>query len=344
MPEGFQSLPNLDIHTAVQTTLIIFGLIIVVFLWRGFLSIRAARRLPFFRMRRDRMVHGWRLVIIALLLIPIAFLMNSRVEPLIYRVFPPSSTPTLTPTTTLTPTISLTPTITLSPTITPTPLVSNTPTITPTPAIPFAVEALFESTVTPNPEAVFSPLTFTDGLDALYRPLEEGTVFQNPIDHMFAVFSYNNMIRGSQWTALWYRNGELVHYETIPWDGETGGLGYSDWQPDPSEWLPGVYEINIFVGMTWKRSGTFTVEGEAPTPVPSNTPTRTRVPSSTPTSTRTPRPTRTPTPVTPTRTPFVYISPTPTLTRTPWPTVTRTPVTPSITPQPTRTRTPTPSS
>jgi type VI secretion system secreted protein VgrG len=164
------------------------------------------------------------------------------------------------------------------------------------------------------------------------------------------------MVRGAQWTALWFRNGELVHYESKPWDGETGGLGYTDWQPAASEWLPGIYEVQIFVGIDWKISGNFTVEGDAPTPLPTETPTRTRIPSSTPTLTRTPRPTYTLTPVasthtprpTPTATPIPptrtpYISPTPTLTRTPWPTLTRTPVTPSITPQPTRTRTVTPS-
>jgi hypothetical protein len=157
---------------------------------------------------------------------------------------------------------------------------------------------------------------------------------------MYAVFSYDGMIRGSQWTALWYRNGGLAHYETLPWNGDTGGLGYTDWQPDPSEWLPGTYVVQIFVGSIWKVSGTFTVEGEPPTPVPSNTPTRTPLPTFTPTLTRTLRPSRTPTPIPSTRTP--YVSPTRTTTPTPWPTLTRTPVTPSITPQQIRTRTPTP--
>ena len=341
MPEGFRLPIALDIHTAVQTTLIIVGLLVLIFIWRGILSIRSAQRLPFFRMRRDRMVRGWRYFIAAVLLIPIAFLLNSRVEPLIYRFYQPTSTATLTPTVTLTPTISLTPTITLSPTITLTPLVSNTPTITPTPFIPPDIGAQFENTITPSPDAVFSPLLFTDGLDALYRPIEEGTFFQQPIDHMYAVFSYDGMTRGAQWTALWYRNGELVHYESKPWDGDTGGLGYTDWQPAASEWQPGIYEVQIFVGLEWKVSGTFTVEGDAPTALPTETPTRTRIPTNTPTLTRTPRPTATVTPVPPTRTP--YVSPTVTLTRTPWPTLTRTPVTPTITPQPTRTRTATPS-
>jgi len=341
MPEGIRFPISLDIHTAIQTATIILAVLIALFIWQGIRSIRTARRLRFFRMRRDRMVRGWRLIFTAILMIPIAILLNSRVEPMVYTFFPPTVTVTLTPTTTLTPTISQTPTISLTPTITLTPLVSNTPTITPTPFIPLAVESRFESTVTPNPEAAFSRLMFTDGLDALYRPLKEGTIFQNPIEHMYAVFSYDGMIKGSQWTALWYRNGELVHFETLPWDGETGGLGYTDWQPQPEEWFTGIYEVQIFVGMDWKVSGTFTVEGEPPTPAPTSTPTATPTASRTPTPTKTRFPTSTYTPIPPTKTP--YISPTPTVTRTRWPTLTRTPVTPSITPQPTRTRTVTPS-
>lgn len=333
---------SFDIHTGVQTALLILGLMVVMFVWRGIRSITTARRLPFFRMRRERMVRGWRLLFFSVILIIAAFLLNSRAEPLIYSFFPPTATVTLTPTITITPTISLTPTITLSPTITRTPSVTDTPTITPTPYIPLAVEAVFSSTVTPNPDSVFSELIFTDGLDEEYRPIEQGTEFENPIDHMYAIFSYDGMVKGSQWTALWYRGDELVHYETIPWDGETGGLGYTDWNPDSSEWLPGEYEVQLFVGLIWKQSGRFTVTGIPPTPAPTDTPTKTLTPTRTTTPTRTPRPSATLSPIpseTLTRTP--YISPTRTPSKTPWPTVTKTQITPSITPQPTATFLPT---
>jgi len=342
----------LDIHTAVQTALLIMVVAIGISIWRGIVSIRSARRLPFFRMRRMRMVHGWRLLITAIVLVLLLTLMNSQLEPFIYRFYPPTATITLTPTLRFTPTISLTPTITLSSTITLTPSISDTPTITPTPFVPLAVEARFESTITPNPDALFSNLIFTQGIDEEYRPLNPNTVFQNPVGHLYALFSYDRMVDGSQWTALWYRNGELVYFETHSWNGGTGGFGYTDWDPISTEWQPGVYEVQIFIGTVWKISGRFTVEGIPPTPLPSATPTNTATPTRTPTPTRTrlptytltpsltPRPTRTPTRIpslTPTKTP--YISPTVTLTPTPYPTLTRTPVTPSITPWPTLTRT-----
>lgn len=363
---------SLDIHTAIQTALLIIILVIIVSIWQGVTSIRSARHLQFFRMRRDRMIRGWRLLLIATILIILAVSLNSQIEPFIYRFFPPTATVTPTPTITTSPTITITPSITLTPTITPTPEITDTPTITPTPFIPLAIKTRFESTVTPNPNAVFSELSFTDGLDALYRPLNPGEVFQNPIEHMYAVFSYDGMINGSQWTALWYRDGELVHFETLAWDGDTGGLGYTDWEPSADVWSPGEYEVQIFVGLIWKISGRFIVEGDPPTPVPSPTPTntptqtytptptRTLRPTPTQTPTRTPRPSRTYTPVptiTPTRTPrptrthtqiTPSVTPRPTLTKTtkptPYPTLTRTPITPSITPQPTQTRTITPSS
>jgi type VI secretion system secreted protein VgrG len=301
---------SLDIHTAVQAAIILSIAGIVLSVWSGVRSIRKARTLKFFRMRRDRMVRGWRLFFFAFFLGILTIFLQSYAEPIAYSFFPPTPTVTFTPTITLTPTITVTPSITLTPTITLTPAVSNTPTVTPTPRIPLAVESRFESTITPNPEAIFSDLVFTQGIDeATYEPLNPGIVFQNPVGHIYALFSYDGMVDGSQWTALWYRNGELVNFETQPWDGGTGGLGYSDWDPEASQWQPGEYEVQIFVGLDWKVSGVFTVEGEAPTPAASSTPTRTETPTQTPLPTSTPTLTRTPTP---TRTYTPTITPTPT--------------------------------
>jgi hypothetical protein len=109
---------------------------------------------------------------------------------------------------------------------------------------------------------------------------------------MTACFSYNNMIPGVQWTALWYRGDELLHYESIPWDGTTGGLGFSEWAPPPELWLPGLYEVQIFVGHDWKVVGQFIVDGDPLTSTASITPSAT----STPTIARTSTPSGTPTP------------------------------------------------
>jgi type VI secretion system secreted protein VgrG len=154
---------------------------------------------------------------------------------------------------------------------------------------------------------VFSELQFTRNCSD-FNNFTAATVFQNPITYMCAVFTYDQMTPGAQWTALWYRQGELVHYESIPWNGETGGFGFTEWEAPASEWLPGTYEVQIFVGLEWKQIGQFTLEGDAPTAPPTATPSLTLTPSLTvsptntgtttwtPTSTRTRIPTLTPLP------------------------------------------------
>lgn len=303
---------NLEFHLTIRLAFFISIALIIIFFYLGIRRILNARNLPYFRKRRDMAVSGWRLFLIAVVLIGVSFFLNSYAEPLIYSYYEPSPTLTRTPTMTLTPSITLTPSETLTPTITLTPVESYTPTPSSTPYIPPAVESRFAGLVTPNPAAVFSPLVFARNIDNSNQPLNPDTTFRNPIDRMFGVFSFDGMLDGSQWSALWYRDGELVYFESYPWNGGTGGYGYTDWRPDPSEWLPGEYEVQIFNGMLWKVSGRFTVTGVAPTQRPSPTPTftptitNTPTPTRTPTATRTIRPTATPIPtktLSPTRTP-----------------------------------------
>ncbi|MCC6568580.1 MAG: hypothetical protein IT315_05025, partial [Anaerolineales bacterium] len=123
---------------------------------------------------------------------------------------------------------------------------------------------------------------------------EAAAVFQTPVDYMCAVFTYAEMIPGSQWTALWLRDGELVHYETIPWDGETGGYGFTEWEAPPEEFLPGNYSVQIFVGLEYKVVGQFVIQGDAPTPLPTLLPTISPSPASTQSPALTPPSTVTP--------------------------------------------------
>lgn len=324
---------NLDIKTFVQAAFFLALGGIALSLILGIRSIRSGRRLLYYRKRRDFMVRGWRLLFTAIFLGIAAFALNRYAEPVIYTIFPPSPTVTLTPTLTLTPTITITPTITLTPTITETPSITNTFFVPPT------VEAQFTSVVTPNPNSVFSSLQFSTALDENGLPIDPAIEFANPVGHMYASFSYDQMTEGVQWTALWYRGDTLVFAETKPWDGGSGGYGYTDWNPSASDWLPGPYEVRVFIGQTWKVTGTFTVTGEAPTPTATGTATRTATATRTVTGTRT---------LTPTRTPTATLGPTPTRTntRTPLPTLTRTATRtpwPTATPKtPTNTRTPWP--
>jgi hypothetical protein len=164
---------------------------------------------------------------------------------------------------------------------------SYTPTITSTPFLPDAIEVQFSGTVTPDPASAFSPLKFSRTISK-YIAVNPQTAFQNPIDKIYATYSYDGMKNGVQWTMLWYRDGELVKYDTSPWGGGTGGIGEYELDLPAEKWLPGTYQVIFFVGVEWKVLGEFRVTGEPPTatatPLPSITPTltKTNLPSFTP--------------------------------------------------------------
>lgn len=310
------NLPSLDIKSFMTVLVILLGLAAILVFVSGVRTIRQSQRLTYYRLRRSRLLFGWRMVFISLGLIGVTYLVNQFGEPMVYSFYSVTPTPSLIPTSTITPTITETPTITLTPTITPTLSESYTPTPSPTPHVPLAVEAQFLASVTPPPDAVFSPLTIATGIDSFYNPISPGTEFTNPVGHLYAIFSYDGMSDGSQWTALWIRDSELVHYETQLWEGGTGGLGYTDWDPDPTEWVPGFYTVQIFVGLDFKVGADFEVVGLPATATFTNTvtPTQTYTVTPTVTPTRTITPTLTPTKTRwPTHTPTFTLTPRPTL-------------------------------
>jgi len=354
--------PELDIRTAVLTAVGLSLFFAVIALIGGINSIFRGRHIPYFRMRYERIVKGWRQLLLFAMLLALAWVLNAYAEPAAYSFFPPSITPTLTSTITLTPTISQTPTISLTPSITYTPEVSNTPTLTLTPHIPLAIEAQFEGQLTPPADVIFSKLQFTNqGVDSLYRPIQPAEVFPNPVGQMFAYFTYDGMAEGTQWTALWYRDGELIHFETSPWQWGTGGAGFSEWTPNANDWLPGEYQVQMFIGLDWVVVGAFLVEGQPPTLTTTASVTASHTPTSTLTHTVTLGPSSTPSPspsatppkpsktITPSNTPWPTTTPsvtpkpvTVTPSRTPIPTIPRWPTATRITPSATITRWPTP--
>jgi hypothetical protein len=339
-------MPALDIQSGVKMAVFLAALLAIISLISGIRIIQQSRDLSFFRMRRDRMVQGWRRIIAAIILGIAAWVLNSYAEPLAYSFYTPSPTPTASPTITLTPTVSPTPSPTLSPTITETPSETDTPTITPTPHIPLAIEGKFTGTLTPPAEAIFSSVEFSNiGLDGLNRAIEPTDTFTNPVSSMYAAFSYNGLADGVQWTAIWYRQNELVNFETKPWDGGTGGYGFSEWHPKAEEWLSGEYQVQLFLGFDWYQVDFFNVIGNPPPPTITFTPTPSRTLS--PTETSTPTLTRTPS-LTPSKTPTQSLTPTWTPlpgtvipSDTPNPTITRRPPATPITPTATITRHPT---
>ena len=283
-------MPRMDIHSGFIAIAVILMIIALISMWSGIHDIQSARKMTFFRLRSQRIAGGWRLFGVALVLAVLAIALPVFGEPVAYQYFPPSPTITLTPSLTPIPTITLTPSITVTPSITTTPAQTTTFTPTSTPFLPLPVLALFQSNITPNPQAVFSSIQFTTS-GTKYPAVSPATVFQNPVGHMYAIFSYDNMLPGVQWTAIWYRGGAQVHLETKAWDGATGGYGYTDCDGvgcPLNGWQPGNYEVQIFVGEDWKVVGRFIVQGNPPAAPPTSTPTLTPKPTKTPLPTGTP--------------------------------------------------------
>lgn len=267
----------MDIHAGI-IALSILIIVAAVFAIRAALRMmQSARKLSFYSLRRMRNRNALQLFFFALFLFSCAFWLPFYGEPIVYVYFPPSLTPSVTPTITMTPTITLTPTVTVPPTLTLTPSVSETPTLTLTPFLPVAIEALFQGEVTPNPDAIITALQFSTEFDGT-NPIDPKTVFELPIQTMYGGFDYDKIIPGVQWTALWYHDGQLVCYETNPWNGGTGGIGgYTECTDPIGGWQPGQYEVQIFMGYEWESIGRFIVIES-----PDATPTFTPIPAATP--------------------------------------------------------------
>jgi len=271
-------LMGIDQFVKLIVLLLFCGLLAaVLYGWR---QIRSARGLPYFLLRRERLTQGWRWIFWGVVLGVVALLAQIFGLRVAYVIVPPTPSLTSTATITLTPTITRTPTITLTPTISGTPTITSTPTETPTPQLPDALaQLLIRETVTPNPNAVFSPIQVATRIDSLNRALDPAEVFENPLGKLFGAFTYDNLQNGVRWTAIWYRGTEEICIETKPWDGDTGGFGYTECQPD--RWFPGDYEIQMFLGEQWKVTARFKVIGAPPTststpsPTPSTTSTAT---------------------------------------------------------------------
>jgi len=291
---------SLDLASFIRTATFVVLFFALYAFWRGRVAIRASGEMQYHRLREQRLLHGWQVIFWAILLLALAGWLNFYGEATAYSVFPVTATssPTLTPS--LTPSPSLSPTITETPSLTPSLEFTYTPSPSPIPQLPLSVLGQFTSQVTPNPGAAFSPLTFSRGINFnTYLAIGAGTVFANPVGGVYATFSYDGMLPDVQWSAVWYREGEMVHYETKPWDGGTGGYGYTEWIPNAEEWLPGIYQVVIFVGMDPKVTGEFEVTGApatssvTPTASATATPTASKTNTPTITATHTRRPTAT---------------------------------------------------
>ena len=279
---------NLDIDTTFKVVLVLLGIGVIASLIMAFKSLNTARNLKFYRKRQDMIEYGWRLIFFSLMMVGIGFVFYRFGEPVAYHYFPPSPTITRTPTITTTPTVTLTLQNSLTPTITPTLAQTYTP------MLPSQVMATVLTPVPVDNSAKFSPIQFATETDKDGLVINTTDTFTLPITTLFAGYTFDNMTAGVRWTAVWLYEGNYLCAETQIWQFSTGGAGYSDYcnqKITPDMWKPGDYEVQIFVGQTWKTSGRFTVLGSEPTLDPSVSVTATLdVPQITLTPSLTPKP------------------------------------------------------
>lgn len=246
---------NIDVATTMKVVMFFLAIAAFIFLLVAVRSIKAGRKLLFYQKRQILIYRGWRLILFSVFLVGAGLLISRFGEPVVYRYFPPSPTITMTPTVTATPTITLTPSMTFTPTIT------LTLSQTYTPSLPEFIQETVQTPIGPDVSAIFSPLSFSD-------TTEDGVVTENitefslPVSTLFGGFSYDRMAVGAQWTALWLYGEEVICSETKAWDYAPGGYGYTDCTRPVEDWRPGIYEVRIFVGQSWKMSGTFRILGE----------------------------------------------------------------------------------
>ena len=107
--------------------------------------------------------------------------------------------------------------------ITPSPINSPTSALTPTPALPIAVQALIQGTVTPAYDVQIGKIHFSTEING-YQLVAPATSFQNPIKRVFAEFTFQPIGVKVAWTALWFQNGQLKAIDTTSWENPPVGV------------------------------------------------------------------------------------------------------------------------
>ena len=79
----------MDIRAGIITTIVLAVLFAILLFRGGIRSIQSARSLTFYRLRRQRMSGGWRMLIIAAIMLLFAVWLGRFGEPVAYRYFPP---------------------------------------------------------------------------------------------------------------------------------------------------------------------------------------------------------------------------------------------------------------
>lgn len=278
---------KLDLQAGlIMGLFIVSGLLLFAFV-SGIQQIARSRKLAYYQLRQKRISEGWKRILFSILLGGIValsvpfFIERYEIQVNLFQPATPTSVPTLASTPTSPSAVAANITETLTSTPDPLALIR----------LPRSVAETFTGEITPAPDTVFSSMTISEELNTEdYTPIKPGIEFEYPIGKLIATFSYDKMPQNVQWSVLWFREDEMVFFETIPWQDSAGGYGYAEITSENADLLPGLYLVEMYVGYQVVSSAEFIITGIAPTP------TFTKAPTFTPTPTHTKAPTFTPTP------------------------------------------------
>jgi len=259
-------------ESLVGTLAALVGFLGLVLLFFGLARLITPRTSRLFSERRRQMVAAWQQIFYGVVVLLIAAAVLFIGPPAIALVVPPTATPLLSPTPSNTPGPS--PTVTLTPTATETrPPTDTPPPTTPAPTGPptLPVDLITPPagtlTVTPPANGVIANLRVSRVNDCASTQ-GSGDFFDTQPRALYALFDYNNWQRDAQWTYVWRRDEAIVSVVSALWDGSTGGCGYAEYDGGGAEWVPGVYQVQIFLGTMYMDQATFTISDSTPTPSP----------------------------------------------------------------------------
>jgi hypothetical protein len=108
--------------------------------------------------------------------------------------------------------------------------------------------------------STFGAIQFAEGIVGDGVPYEISSEFEEGIERVYGVFSYDGMSDGQDWAWQWLRNGEEIHLKDDAWDETYSGVT-SVYLRNPADLAPGTYTLNLYIDGELARSGDFEITG-----------------------------------------------------------------------------------
>jgi len=122
----------------------------------------------------------------------------------------------------------------------------------------------------PVTEPSLGNIVFAEGVTDQGGPIRAATTFSTGTLEVYAIFDFEGMRPGIEFTWVYSRSGTEILTRTLEWDDEQSGTGHSLrlFYVHGSALDPGVYELRLFVEDKLLQIGTFSIGVDLPTVAP----------------------------------------------------------------------------